>query len=98
MLVATPRDYFASCHEMKEDKRTRAQCDLFQSNLEGFAYFGSEVRTERNYCLTTSRVFCADVCLSGLSPLCFRLTFSFASATAFASPTSTAFRLATASR
>ena len=44
MLVATPRDYFASCHEMKEDKRTRVQGDLFQSILEAFPYFGSEVR------------------------------------------------------
>ena len=48
--------------------------------------------------LTTSRACCADVLPSGLLPLCFRLPFSFASATAFTSPTSTAFRLATASK
>ena len=58
MLVATPRDYFASCHEMKEDKRTRVHSDLFQSTLEAFSYFGSEVR---NGALVTALGRFADV-------------------------------------
>ena len=44
MFIATPRDYFASCHEMKRDKRPRVQGDLFQSILrpQDFSLFGSE--------------------------------------------------------
>ena len=46
MLVATPRDYFASCHDMKRDEKTRVQGDLLRSNLETFPILGlrSEVR------------------------------------------------------
>jgi len=46
VLIATPRDY-ASCHEMKRDKRTRVQSDLSQSTFFAFPYFRSEVRSAR---------------------------------------------------